>query len=186
MPSDAERQLVVSLIKAAGKVSGRSHLHRMVYLMQMFGFDLGFTDFTLVDDFGPHSRDLAYHIQGLITEGLVKADRQEIGDDARGIPRYIQILTVEHKLPDEYASTVERVFSPSKSVREFWEHAKELADIESAVLDMAALAVYLHDLHITEEAGTALVQRRSHKVTKEQMGEAQRLFNEWRAKHYFK
>jgi len=118
---------LLSLVGVAGEINGRKKLQKIVYLLQVAGFDFGKT--FRYHYFGPYSTDLQLEIDALV-------DRE---------------LLLETRSGSAYSYKVANI--PSNGNPELFktDQMKPLIDYlnnyESQELELAATLVYLHENH---------------------------------------
>jgi uncharacterized protein YwgA len=169
--------LVAAVIAAAGKVNSRVKLQKMIYLLESFGFDLGFYDSSL-RDFGPFSSDLASTIDALSTPTgmLTESEARDPGAQGQAIVRYSYEARPE--LGPFLDGCLEANFG--ERAAKLRELAKGLSRTRTRVLEVAATAAYLRrEASIEDEDQLWAEVRRRKGHLEEHFAEAKSLLDEW-------
>lgn len=136
---DFDELKLARVIDACGGIDGRVKMQKIVYLLNVMGYDLPFDDF-VIRQHGPFSRSLAWATDAL-TGVVIEETPQDLGPNSEGEP----MRQYSYRVRDEIAPLIRESFdvaAPSGKPK-LDEIASRLKQNGRAVLEVAATRVFL-------------------------------------------
>jgi len=145
------------VIGACGGIDGRVKMQKIVYLLQMMGYDLPFDDFS-IRQHGPFSRSVAYATDMLVGAGVLEEEKEPPDENAT-------FVQYSYALREDLADMVLRNFdlaTPSGKPP-IDEIAPRLKEQERAVLEVVATQIFLEQEGLSgEDLDAELLRLKGH------------------------
>jgi len=153
-------KFIASLISASGgKVVGRTRLQKMVCMLNISGYDVGF-DFSY-HHYGPYSEDLSFAVSDAHALGLIQEEKRHTDWGTR-----YSVYEARQEVDSDEIATI----SPLLEV---------MRDADSVELELAVTAAFLKADGV-DSPWDEVRRRKSQKATDTRIQQAQKLYSEIR------
>lgn len=156
MPSSSRARAAQIVVDAGGKVVGRTRLQKIAYLLELAGFETGFS--FEYRHYGPYSEDLSEAMHAAIVFDLVSEDVHP----AQWGGNY----SIYESIDDVNASTDKRRI----------EYAKTLAESDALQLELAATAAFIYAEENINEPWDETKKRKPEKASVKNIEGAKKIF----------
>ena len=141
------------VIGACGGIDGRVKMQKIVYLLQIMGYDLPFDDFS-IRQHGPFSRSVAYATDMLVGAGVIEEQKEPLDENAT-------VVQYSYALREDLADMVVQNFDLATPLGKppIDEIAARLKQQDRKVLEVAATRSFLEQEGLSSEDLNAELSR---------------------------